>query len=134
MIISLRAGSRIYINGAVLKVDRRVNVELMNNVTFLLESHVIQPEEATTPLRQLYFAAQTALMSPEQQPEVRQVIENMMPKVQEAFENAQVLASLKNFDASCKSDRYFEALKSLRQAFPVEDAILGRGDASTRVA
>lgn len=134
MIISLRAGSRIYINGAVLKVDRRVNVELMNNVTFLLESHVIQPEDATTPLRQLYFAAQTALMAPDQQPEVRQVIETMMPKVQEAFENAQVLASLKSFDASCKSDRYFEALKSLRQAFPVEDAILGRADASTRVA
>lgn len=130
MIISLRAGSRIYINGAVLKVDRRVNVELMNNVTFLLESHVIQPEDAKTPLRQLYFAAQTALMSPEQQPEVRQLIESMMPKVQEAFENAQVLASLRSFDASCKSDRYFEALKSLRQAFPVEDDILGRKDAS----
>lgn len=134
MIISLRAGSRIYVNGAVLKVDRRVNMELMNNVTFLLEAHVIQPEDATTPLRQLYFAAQTALMSPEQEPEVRQLIESMMPKVQEAFENAQVLAALKTVEQSCRSERYFEALKSLRQAFPVEDEILGRGESAARVA
>lgn len=134
MIISLRAGSRIYINGAVLKVDRRVNIELMNDVTFLLESHVIQPDEAKTPLRQLYLAAQTALMSPDQRPEVRDLIASMMPKVQQAFENAQVLETLRNFDTSCKSERYFDALKSLRQAFPVEDAILGRKEASSRVA
>ncbi len=34
----------------------------MNDATFLLESHVMQAEDATTPLRQLYFAAQTMLI------------------------------------------------------------------------
>ena len=44
MKISLRAGERIYINGAVLRVDRKVSLELVNDVMFLLESHVIQAD------------------------------------------------------------------------------------------
>ena len=31
---------------------------------FLLESHVLQAEQATTPLRQLYFILQVMLMNP----------------------------------------------------------------------
>lgn len=53
--ITLKGGERIYINGAVLKMDRKVGVELLNEATFLLEQHILQPEGATTPLRQLYF-------------------------------------------------------------------------------
>ena len=56
MRISLRAGERIYINGAVLRAERKLTFELLNNASFLLENHIIQAEEATTPLRQLYFA------------------------------------------------------------------------------
>ena len=61
MRISLRAGERIYINGAVLRAERKLTFELLNNASFLLENHIIQAEEATTPLRQLYFALQAAL-------------------------------------------------------------------------
>ena len=49
MRLSLRSGEKIYINGAVLRVDRKVSLELMNDVTFLLEAHVMQPSAATTP-------------------------------------------------------------------------------------
>ena len=41
MNITLRAGERIYINGAVLRVDRKATLELMNDATFLLETHVM---------------------------------------------------------------------------------------------
>ncbi|TIP15060.1 MAG: flagellar biosynthesis repressor FlbT, partial [Mesorhizobium sp.] len=40
--ISLKPNEKIYINGAVVRVDRKVTIELMNDVQFLLESHVIQ--------------------------------------------------------------------------------------------
>ena len=46
--------------------DRKVSLEFLNDVTFLLESHVIQVEDTTTPLRQLYFIAQTMLMEPDE--------------------------------------------------------------------
>ncbi len=42
MKVSLRAGERIYINGAVLRVDQKVSLELVNDVMFLLEAQVMQ--------------------------------------------------------------------------------------------
>ena len=63
--LSLRAQERIFVNGAVLKVDRKVSIELMNDATFLLEAHVLQEEQATTPIRRLYFVAQAILIDPE---------------------------------------------------------------------
>jgi len=45
MILSLRSGGKVYVNGAVLRVDRKVNIELLNDVAFLLESHVLQAHE-----------------------------------------------------------------------------------------
>ena len=51
----LRANERIFINGAVFKVDRKVSIELLNDTTFLLENHILQKEDATTPLKQLYL-------------------------------------------------------------------------------
>ena len=74
MHLSLRAGERIYINGAVLRVDRKVTLELMNDVTFLLEQHVMQPEQATTPL-QLYFIVQIMLIEPAKAEQARNLFE-----------------------------------------------------------
>ena len=64
MNITLRAGEKLYINGAVIRVDRKATIELLNDVTFLLENHVLQASQATTPLRQIYFAVQVMLMDP----------------------------------------------------------------------
>ena len=66
--ITLRAGERVFVNGAVLKVDRKTTLEFLNDVTFLLEGHVIQAEDATTPLRQLYFTVQMMLIDPSTRP------------------------------------------------------------------
>ena len=62
--ISLKPNEKIYLNGAVIRVDRKVTLELLNDVQFLLESHVLQIDEASTPLRQLYFILQVMLMNP----------------------------------------------------------------------
>ena len=64
MNITLRAGERFFINGAVIRIDRKASIELLNEVTFLLENHVMQAEEATTLIRQIYFAVQIMLMDP----------------------------------------------------------------------
>ena len=64
MNITLRAGERFFINGAVIRIDRKASIELLNEVTFLLENHVMQAEQATTLVRQIYFAVQIMLMDP----------------------------------------------------------------------
>jgi flagellar biosynthesis repressor protein FlbT len=122
--ISLKSGERIFVNGAVLRVDRKVAVEFLNDVTFLLENHVLQPEQATTPLRQLYFIAQMALINPEGAEQSIAMFRKSVIMLLSCFKNEEVLAELKRIDALVTQDRVFEALKAIRGLYPLEDRIL----------
>jgi flagellar protein FlbT len=124
--ISLRAGERIYVNGAVLQPDRKVSLEFLNDVVFLLESHVIQAEETTTPLRQLYFIAQTMLMEPSSAPASVKLFEASYALLQSSFENDEILTGLEKARDLVAADRVYEALKVIRVLFPLEAAILGK--------
>lgn len=127
--ISLRAGEKIFVNGAVLRVDRKVSIEFLNDVTFLLESHVLQPEDTTTPLRQLYFAGQIMLMNPAVAEDARPVFKNMLSMLLSTFENPEILKQLKMVDELICRDRIFEALKVIRALYPLEATILRDDDA-----
>ena len=110
MRLSLRSGEKLYVNGAVLRVDRKVSLELLNDATFLLETHVMQPEEATTVLKRLYFAVQTMMMAPHDLDGARALFERDAAGVEAdraEIARARTLVS---------SGRYFEALKLLRGA------------------
>ncbi len=120
MNITLRAGERIYINGAVLRVDRKVTLELLNDATFLLEAHVMQAEDATTPLRQIYFVVQVMLMDPASARSTAQLAASLIAKAGEAFESAQIRQGLSNVFELIGRSRYFEAMKSLRSMYPLE--------------
>jgi flagellar biosynthesis repressor protein FlbT len=122
--ISLKSGERIFINGAVLRVDRKVAIEFLNDVTFLLENHVLQPEGATTPLRQLYFIIQMMLINPEGAAQSMVMFKKSIAMLLATFHNDEILAELKRIDAVVTSGRPFDALKAIRALYPVEEKIL----------
>ena len=124
MILSLRAGAKAYINGAVVKVDRRVNLQLLNDVSFLLDQHVMQPEEATTPLRQVYFAVQAALITPGEADEAARLARTILLDVARCVETATIAVELPGVESQIAQGRYYDAMKRLRSLFSVEDAIL----------
>lgn len=130
--ISLKAGERIYINGAVLRPDRKVSIEFLNEVAFLLESHVILAEETTTPLRQLYFVVQTMLMEPGNAPIIKGVFDKSHALLMASFENEQALEQLAVVKDLVATNRLYEALKAIRALFALEDAILKDGEAPAR--
>lgn len=122
--ISLKSGERIFINGAVLRVDRKVALEFLNDVTFLLENHVLQPEDATTPLRQLYFIAQMILINPDGKEQSTALFRKSVSMLLNCFRNEEILAELKRVDGLVASGRAFDALKAIRGLYPTEDRIL----------
>jgi flagellar protein FlbT len=124
MSLSLRANEKIYINGAILKFPHKVTLELLNDATFLLEAHVLQPEQTTTPLKQLYFVVQTMLIDPGSAGTTRLLFEKMLTSTAGSFEDAVVLGGLNQIDKLVAEDRFYEALKQLRGLFPVEAGIL----------
>jgi flagellar protein FlbT len=122
--LTLRAGERIYINGAVLRSDRKVSLELMNDAVFLLEAHVLQADETTTPLRQLYFILQAILMDPGNASPVLALFNEVHASTLASFSNDTVVAGLKVVRQQVDAGRTFEALRAIRGLFAIEDAIL----------
>lgn len=127
--ISLKAGERIYINGAVLRAQRKLTFELLNNAVFLLENHILQQDEATTPLRQLYYALQTILIDPGCET-ARDNYWLMQAATERTFTTTEATAGLRLVGRLVEQDKVFEALKTLRNLFAVEEAILREGKAT----
>ncbi|WP_182084910.1 flagellar biosynthesis repressor FlbT [Aureimonas sp. ME7] len=122
--ITLRAGERIFVNGAVMRVDRKTHLEFMNDVTFLLESHVMQPEDANTPLRQLYFIVQLMLIDPAGAKDARAAFSRTYPALLAAFSSSEIRSGIQDVVDLVERERNFEALKRLRALIPSEDAVL----------
>lgn len=126
--ISLKANEKIYINGAVIRADRKVALELLNDVQFLLESHVLQPEQASTPLRQLYFILQVMLVDPVGAVDARDMFKRSLPLLLATFDNAEILATLKQVDRLVAEDHVYEALKTIRSLYPLEQRVIAGND------
>ena len=131
MHISLRAGEKFYINGAVVRVDRKVSIELLNDATFLLEAHVMHVDEVTTPLRQLYFIVQIMLMNPADTPPASQMFASALAVNRENFDQGEIAKGLSQVERFVLENRKFEALKTIRALLPLEAEALGKGKALT---
>jgi flagellar biosynthesis repressor protein FlbT len=131
--ITLKGGERIYVNGAVLKMDRKVGVELLNEATFLLEQHILQPEGATTPLRQLYFMVQMMLIDPSLHARALDMAKETIAALLAAINDKQIAAGLAEVSRLIDADRPLEALKKIRAMYPLEAANLEVATASGKV-
>jgi flagellar protein FlbT len=130
MLLKLRAGEKFYINGAVIRFERRATIELLNDATFLLEAHVIQPNEANSPLRQLYFVLQTRLMEREAAPMAMVMFKTMLENTCAAFGPGVVADGVRAAASLAEAGRTFDAMRALRALFPLEAALMPQTPAS----
>lgn len=124
MQIHLKKGEKLYVNGAVIRADQRCSLEFLNNVTFLLENHVMQAEKADTPLKQIYFVVQTMLIDPDNAQITRELYWHLSGCLQSTLENVQLRQGIVDSDTCIKNQRYFDALKILRGLFKMEEKLL----------
>ena len=122
--ISLKPHERVYINGAVIKVDRKTSLEFLNDVQFLLESQVLQATEADTPLKRLYFTVQIQLMSPSDTTAARRMFKEQLEQLLLTFEESTVRDSLVAVERLVADGRFHEAMKSLKSLYPIEQRLL----------
>lgn len=132
--VSLKANERIFINGAVVRVDRKISLEFLNDVDFLLENHVLQASEATTPLKQLYYIVQIIVMAPNNADNALDLFRASIASLLDTFENSQITSELKNVDRLVNEKRIFVALKTIRSLFPIEEEIMASSEATRQVS
>jgi flagellar protein FlbT len=123
--ITLRAGERIFLNGAVLKAEGRTSLELLNDVPYLHENEIIHAQQTVTPLRQLYYILQTMVMEPTGVEMARGVYLDTFNWLKKTFENPIILSGLDTIGKQVDAGSPFKALQTLRMLVPIEDAIMG---------
>ncbi|MGB8819292.1 MAG: flagellar biosynthesis repressor FlbT [Rhizobiaceae bacterium] len=121
--ISLKANEKIYVNGAVLRFDRRTSIEFLNDVNFLLEGHVMQIEQAVSPIQQLYYVIQIMLMAPNNIEMSMAVYKQQIQAVRNHHESNSMNIDLLQIDDLVKGSKYYEAMKIIRQS---GDLIIGK--------
>lgn len=121
--VYLKAGERLFVNGAVLRVDRKVSVEFLNDVAFLLESNVMQSEEATTPLRQLYFVVQAILIDNGQATEAWDMYNALHTNFIKSFQHPEMQLGLHAAREAATGGRLYDALRTIRSLFALEDEL-----------
>jgi flagellar biosynthesis repressor protein FlbT len=128
MLIHLKRNERLFINGAVVRLDRRGTIELMNDAHFLLENHIMQPEDASTPLRQLYFVVQTMILDPLNANLTHVLFQTQASQIELHSRSENYLHVTRTARDLVERQNFFEALKVLRKSFSIEDEVLGGSD------
>ncbi|WP_234731782.1 flagellar biosynthesis repressor FlbT [Acidocella facilis] len=67
LVLELKQGESMILNGAVIRFKTRTRLELNSHARFLFGKQIMSAEDATSPLRQAYFALQQAYISDEEE-------------------------------------------------------------------
>jgi len=124
MRLTLKAHEKMFLNGAVIRFDRKTKIEILNNAHFLLEAHVLQADETDTPLKQLYYAAQIMLMDPTGSKQAATLFRTMLDRLTRTTTNKTILNALRECGELVTQSRIFDILRLIRSLFPIEAEIL----------
>ena len=127
MRLTFKSGERLYINGAVIRFPQRTTVELLNNAEFLLESQIMQVDETTTPLRQLYFIAQMLLTSPTNPKDAHKTFMHFARSLAQSVNHYRLCAGIQEVVDMMNAGKTYDAMKKIRSLYDLEESIL-KGD------
>lgn len=131
LVLELRAGDLMVVNGASLRFRNRTRVELVAKARFLFGKQVMPPESATTPARRIYFALQCAYVGPEEERESAMADSHrLVAEFQEATTSNMARQLLERALALAEQDEWYQALRLIRHVMRHEATVLGLDPAS----
>jgi flagellar biosynthesis repressor protein FlbT len=123
--VSLRAGERVIVNGAVISADAPTNLIFHNRVSMILERQIMHPDEAVTPSRRIYFAVQNAYIA---EPGERDhwLIQSVryIDELDEATTSKQIHEQLDTVRQKLAAGDFYPAMRICRDLFRHDDLML----------
>ena len=127
--LSLRPGERFVVNGAVIQNgDRRSALVLQNKASVLREKDIMQPEEANSPARRVYFPVMLMYLDEGSQQTLYGEFAERLAEFMGAVRNPTVLAECLNISAEVMGGEYYKALMRCRKLIVYEDERIGMAD------
>ena len=118
LIVNLHREGLLLINGAVLRFKDHAAVEIIGEARVLSGNRVMEAHEATTPIKQIYFALQTAYVGTEgQRPDALAQAKKLVEKFRGSNPPQGVYESLNQAMIMAESGDCYKALTQLRTLF-----------------
>ncbi len=126
LILELRQGETMIVNGAPIRFRTKSRIELTAHARFLFGKQIMSPSDANTPARRIYFALQTAYIGTDNEREAGLVAaRNYVAAFQAATTSQLAYSILDRAIAAAESDQGYQALRLARRIMRHEDAVLG---------
>lgn len=126
LVLKLGPKERVLINGAVIENgDRRSRLSIVTpDANILRLRDAIHPEEATTPVRRVCYAAQLVLSGDAEPDDARMPLLRRIEELSRVLTDHDSRAQLAVATDAVLSDQYYQCLKALRTLLPREDRLL----------
>ena len=120
--LSLKPGEKFVLNGAVVQNgDRRTTLVLQNKASVLREKDIMQPEEATTPARRIYFPMMMMYLDDAGAARYYDDFAQRLTEFMGAIGNPDVLTDCVAISKHAMAREYYKALMLCRKLIEYED-------------
>jgi len=120
--LSLKPGEKFVLNGAVVQNgDRRASLLLQNKASVLREKDIMQPEEASTPARRIYFPVMMMYLDEASAPRFYDEFAGKLAEFMGAIQNPAVLGECVQLSKHVMTREYYKALMLCRKLIEYED-------------
>jgi len=126
LVLKLGPKERVLINGAVIENgDRRSRLSIVTPQANILRLRdAIHPEEATTPVRRLCYAAQLVLTGDAAPANARMPLLRRIEELSRVLTDHDSRMQLAAATDAVINDQYYQCLKALRALLPREERLL----------
>lgn len=123
LVLELRAGETMIINGAPIRFPSRTRIELMARARFLFGKQLMTAEEATTTARQVYYALQVAYVgAPEDQDGAMADARRHLAALRSESACPDLRGLLDEAISAAEADDHYRALRLVRRMIRDEEA------------
>jgi len=126
LVLKLGPRERVLINGAVIENgDRRSRLSIVTpDANILRLRDAIHPDEATTPVRRICYAAQLVLSGDSDPEAARLPLLRRIEELSQVFKDPDSRAALAEATQALIDDHHYKCLKALRALLPREDRLI----------
>ena len=122
--LSLKPGEKFVLNGAVVQNgDRRATLVLQNKASVLREKDILQPEDANTPAKRVYFPVMMMYLDETAAAKVYDEFALRLSEFMGASRNPVILADCVAASRHVMAREYYKALMAARKLVEYEEGL-----------
>ncbi|MFV3126427.1 flagellar biosynthesis repressor FlbT [Niveispirillum sp. KHB5.9] len=123
--LKLKPFEKFIVNGVVIENGRHRNtVTVANHAQVMTGRSILQPEEATTPVKRTYYAVQAMLLDPPNAARQKLLYDALIAQLHTAILDPAMTYHLGDADRHVREGDYYKALAALRPVISYEAILL----------